>query len=182
MKTLILAAAALIAAPAIAQTAPAQTSPSATPQAQNETQAQQPRMKRMEAGRMKHRRGPMFENVSAEGREILFAAMRKDMGEHRAEMRAARDRINSLVGAEKLDVAALKKAMDAERKLVDAHHARRQTAMLEAFQKLSPADRKAFAEDAGKSRARVEARTKEWRERAEQRRERMRTQAPPAAS
>ena len=35
-----------------------------------------------------------------------------------------------------------------------------------AFQKLSPADRKAFAEDANRARADIEARTAEWRKRA----------------
>ena len=55
------------------------------------------------------------------------------------------------------------RAMEDERRLVDAQHAKRQASLLAAIQKLSPADRKAFAEDARNARARVEARTSQWR-------------------
>jgi hypothetical protein len=57
--------------------------------------------------------------------------------------------------------------MAEERRLVDAQHARRQAALLEAFQKLSAADRKAFAERALRGRAMAEERAAEWRRRVE---------------
>lgn len=151
MKTIILATAALLAAPAIAQTAP-----SAAPVPPG---ADAPRRD----GARAVPRGAMFPNVSPEGRAILRETLREGSPEDRAALMAARDRINSLVGAERLDVAALKRAMDDERRLVDSHHAKRQANMLAAIQKLSPADRKAFAEDARNARARVEARTSQWR-------------------
>jgi uncharacterized membrane protein len=112
---------------------------------------------------MRTHRGPMFGNVSAEGRAAFHESMKADP-EGRAAVKAARDRINDIVAAERLDTAALKRAMDEERRLVDAQHAKRQTALLAAIQKLSPADRKAFAEDARKGRDEMEARVVRWRD------------------
>ena len=149
MKTMILAIAALAAAPVMAQTAPP-----APPTAG----ATAPKVKMMRV-----HRGPMFGNVSAEGRAILRESMKSDP-EGRAAVKAARDRINDLVAADRLDTAALKRAMEDERRLVDAQHAKRQASLLAAIQKLTPADRKAFAEDARKSRDEVEARVIRWRE------------------
>ena len=149
MKTLILTTAALLAAPALAQAAP--PAPPAGAEAKPKV-----RMQRMHQ--------PMlFGNVSPEGRAILRNSMKGDDGD-RAAVKAARDRINGLVGAEKLDMTALKRAMEDERRLVDAQHVKRQSALLEAIQKLSPADRKAFAEDARKGRDQVEMRVMRWRE------------------
>ncbi|TPE59812.1 hypothetical protein FJQ54_12850 [Sandaracinobacter neustonicus] len=153
MKTLILATAALMAAPALAQTAPP---PLAAPPAA----AAEGRLK-LRPMRIQH--APLFGNVSPEGRAILLESMKADQSD-RPALKAARDRINTLVGADKLDVPALKRAMEDERKLVDAQHVKRQSALLAAFQKLSPADRKAFADDARKGRDRVEARVIRWRE------------------
>lgn len=118
---------------------------------------------------MHKQRGPMFGNVSPEGRNILMEAMRGAGGD-RSAIHASRDRVNAVIGADKLDVAALKRAMDDERRLVDAQQAKRQDAMLVAVQKLSVTDRKAFAADAMKARAGVEKRTAEWRKRAQERR------------
>ena len=117
----------------------------------------------------------MFSSVSPEGRKILAEAMRGP-AENNAAIRTARDKVNSVVGADKLDVNALKRAMDEERRLVDAQHARRQQALLAAIQKLAPEDRKAFAADAMKARINVERRTAEWRKGGENRRPDM----PPA--
>jgi hypothetical protein len=148
VKMLIIATAALLAAPAVAQVAPAAGAGS---DAQREMQR---------AARSK--RGDMWANVSPEGRAILRETLGGDPRDREAT-RAARDRINALVGAEKLDVPALRRAMDEERRLIDGQHARRQASMLAAIQKLSAADRKAFAEDALRARALVEARTAQWR-------------------
>ncbi len=153
MKTLIAATLALLAAPVLAQAA------SPAPPAGAEAPRAGAYGKRMN-------RHDMWANVSPEGRAILRETMRGDPKDREA-IKASRDRINAIVGAEKLDVAALRKAMAAERRLVDAQHANRQASMLAAIQKLSPADRKAFAEDARRARADVEARTAQWRKRAQ---------------
>ena len=164
MKTLILATAALIAAPVLAQTAPhAPAAGASAPRGEHARPA----------------RGPMLSTVSPEGRKILREAMRGSQEDH-AAVRAARDRINALVGAEKLDLAALKRAMDDERRLIDGQHAKRQQSMLAAVQKLSAEDRKAFAADARKARADVEKRTDEWRKWADGRRKAGRDGPPPA--
>jgi hypothetical protein len=68
-----------------------------------------------------------------------------------------------------------------ERRLVDQQHAARQAAMLEAMQKLSVADRKAFAADAMRGRRDIEARTEAWRKWAEEYRRRMKDMPPPPA-
>lgn len=125
-----LALVALIAAPALSQTPP----PSPPPAGYGGQ------------GRTGER---AFPSLSPEGRQIMQAAMRETRAEtDRTELRAARDRVGTIVAADKLDVSALRKAMDAERRLVDAQQLRRQEAMIGAFQKLSAADRKAFVTDA----------------------------------
>jgi Spy/CpxP family protein refolding chaperone len=166
VKTLIAATLALLAAPVLAQAA--QPAPPTGYEAGNE---------RMRSSRM--HRGDMWANVSPEGRAILRETLRA-APQDREAIRASRDRINAIVGAEKLDVAALRKAMADERRLVDAQHANRQASMLAAIQKLSPADRKAFAEDARRARADVEARAAQWRKRA-QGGQRMPDMPPPPA-
>lgn len=168
MKTLVAATLALMAAPALAQAAPpAPPAPPSGFEAGNE---------RRQVVRM-HRQA-MWANVSPEGRAILRETLRGDPKDREAT-RAARDRINAVVGAETLDVGALRKAMADERRLVDAQHAARQARMLAAIQKLSPADRKAFAEDARRGRADVEARTSEWRKWAQEYRNRVKDMPPP---
>jgi uncharacterized membrane protein len=141
---LLLATALLLAAPALAQ-----SPPPPDPQARA----------------YRFQRGDLA-SVSPEGRRILAQAIRGSR-EDRAAVMAARDRINQLAAADQLDVAALRRAMAEERRLVDAQHARRQAALLEAFQKLSAADRKAFAERALRGRAMAEERAAEWRRRVE---------------
>lgn len=168
MKTLILATAALLATPALAQTPPPAAAPAAPAAAQKAERARAMHMQR----------GPMFGNMSPEGRKTLGEAMRGS-DEDRKAVKASRDRINALVGADKLDTPALKRAMDDERRLVDSQHAKRQAAMLAAIQKLSTEDRKAFAADATKARADVEKRTAEWRKWADGRRKAGGSMPPP---
>ncbi len=147
MKPIAPLAALLLATPAFAQSAP--PVPPAPPM-------------------MKvYRHGPMFGSMTPEGRKILSEAMQAYNKADRQALRDARDAINAQVAAERLDVAALRRAMEAERRLVDAQHAKRQAALLAALQKVSVEDRRAFAQDATRGRAEVEARTAEWRKRAE---------------
>lgn len=169
MKILIAATAALLAAPVLAQP-DLQTGPQTGPQTGQQATPPAPPTG-FEAGNerirvMRVNRRDMWANVSPEGRAILRETLHGDPKDREAT-RAARDRINRIVGAEKLDVTALRRAMEEERRLVDAQHAKRQARMAAAIQKLSAADRKAFAEDARRARADVEARTATWRKRAE---------------
>lgn len=175
-RTALLAAAAiLLSGPALAQNPPPPPG-AASPKAWGEAGPRGPR------GEMRQMRAQRFANISPEGRQILAEAMRAESrAEDRQRMAAARDRIHALVAAERLDVAALRRAMEEERRLVDQMHAARQARMLAAFQKMSPEDRKAFAENATRGRRMAEGRAEEWRAWAEQFRERMRDMPPPPA-
>jgi uncharacterized membrane protein len=115
-------------------------------------------------GRGMHGRG-MFASMSEAGRKTMMEAMRAG-GDRRAErdqVKAARDRMLTLLEAERLDTGALKKALDDERNAASASRERHQAAMLAAFGKLSVADRKAFVADARAMKTRVESRMKGWR-------------------
>jgi uncharacterized membrane protein len=111
-----------------------------------------------------HGRG-MFASMSEAGRKTMMEAMRAG-GDRRAErdqVKAARDRMLTLLEAERLDTGALKKALDDERNAASASRERHQAAMLAAFAKLSVADRKAFVADARAMKTRMESRMKGWR-------------------
>lgn len=120
--------------------------------------------------RMQHmgQRG-MFAGMSEAGQAIMREAMRSG-GDPRADrdaVKAARDRMLTVLDADRLDPGALKRAMDDERKAAQASHDRRQSAMLAGFEKLSVTDRKAFVASAREMKARMEARVgkmREWRQ------------------
>jgi Spy/CpxP family protein refolding chaperone len=154
VKSLLLAA--LIASPLI--TAPAFAQP-ASPAPQG-----------MERGMAMGDR--MFPSMSEAGRATMREAMAAggNRREERQKVEAVRDRMLTLVAADKLDVAALRRVMDEERALGEASRQQRQTAMLAAVQKLSPEDRKAFAADSRAMKARMDARMDGWRDRWRQRR------------
>lgn len=103
--------------------------------------------------------GRMFGSMSEAGRTTMMDAMRgaDPRGDH-AATKAARDRMLTILDADRLDVGALKQAMDAEREAANAARIKHQSAMLVGFQKLSLADRKAFVADARAMRARMESR------------------------
>jgi uncharacterized membrane protein len=106
-----------------------------------------------------HGRG-MFASMSEAGRKTMMEAMRAG-GDRRAErdqVKAARDRMLTLLEAVKLDTGALKRALDDERNAANASRERHQAAMLAAFGKLSLADRKAFVADARAMKDRMESR------------------------
>jgi Spy/CpxP family protein refolding chaperone len=122
-----------------------------------------------------------FEGMTAEGRAILREAMRpQQSSQEREAVRSARQRVLNLLAADRLDVAAVRRAQAAERELVLKQHERQQEAMLAAYQKLSPADRKAFAsgmrdreermlESLKKARERIDEMEKRMRERMKER-------------
>lgn len=105
-------------------------------------------------------RGGMFAGMSGAGRTIMRDAMQAG-GDRRTSheaVKAARDRMLVVLDAERLDTAALKRAMDDERSAAQQGHDRRQTAMLAGFTKLSAADRRVFVANARAMRTRMEAR------------------------
>ena len=112
-----------------------------------------------------HGPGRAFASLSPEGRTIMREAMRGGSdrrNDHEAVM-AARDRMLTVLNADKLDTSALKRAMDDERNVVNASRDRTQASMLAGFARLSVADRKAFVADARALRQRMQDRVKEWR-------------------
>ena len=106
-----------------------------------------------------------FASMSEAGRKTMMDAMQAG-GDRKAErdtVRAARDKMLAILDADRLDSAALKRAMDDERNAANASRERHQTAMLGAFAKLSVADRKAFVADSRAMKARMEERMQGWR-------------------
>lgn len=106
-----------------------------------------------------------FASMSEAGRKTMMDAMQAG-GDRKAErqtVRAARDKMLGVLDADRLDSAALKRAMDDERNAANASRERHQTAMLGAFAKLSVADRKAFVTDSRAMKARMEQRMQGWR-------------------
>jgi len=103
--------------------------------------------------------GRMFASLSEAGRATMREAMQGgDRRAERAEIKAARDKMLTVLEAERLDAAALKRAMDEERTIAARSHEQRQTAMLNGFTKLSAADRKAFVTEARQMREKVQER------------------------
>lgn len=117
------------------------------------------------------RRG-MFPSMSEAGRATIMDAMRSggDRRDTREKVEAARERMLAALEAERFDAAAVKRAMDEERSLSDVSRQQRQSALLAAFQKLSPADRRAFAADSRAMKSRMEQRVAGWRDRWAKRR------------
>ncbi|WP_439533099.1 periplasmic heavy metal sensor [Polymorphobacter sp.] len=152
----------IVASPVLAQTPP----PAATTASPEAGKAQ---------GQMRGKMGGrMFSSLSEAGRATMREAMQASrQGNDRTAVKAARDRMLTLLEADRLDTAALKRAMDEERTLAATSHERRQTAMLNAFTKLSVADRKAFVTEARQLRDKMQdrmqgergERLKRWRER-----------------
>jgi uncharacterized membrane protein len=117
---------------------------------------------------MERGRSNAFAGMSEAGQATMRAAMRdgfEERRDERAKIRAARDKMLAVVEADRLDTAALKRAMDEEREIAAASHVLRQDAMLAGLSKLSVEDRKAFVAGARTSRERVAERVGRMRER-----------------
>ncbi|WP_164157556.1 periplasmic heavy metal sensor [Sandarakinorhabdus rubra] len=157
-RTLLLAS--LAAAPLLAQPAPP-APPPAPGQHWGQHGGQHGRMSQ-----------GMFPSMSEAGRAIMREAMMAggDRRENRARVEAAREKMLAAVEAERFDAGAVRRAMDEERALADASRKQRQAAMIAAFQKLTPEDRKAFAADSRAMKNRMEQRVQGWRERMRERR------------
>lgn len=164
LKAACAALAVAIAAPALAQVAP--PAPPAPPPG--------PAVIRISPGMEGRRWVDRFEGMSPEGRRILSEAMRPQMTpQDRQATKAARDRVLALIAADKLDVAAVRRAQAAERELVVRQHEKQQAAMLEAYQKLSLADRKAFVEGMQDQEDRMRRHMERARQQLEQSRQRL---------
>ena len=110
----------------------------------------------------------MFDALSPEGRKIMAEAMASAAGDRRAqqvEVRAARDRMMAVLEADRLDTAALKRAMDEEQVAANGKRDRMQAAMIGGFTKLTVTDRKAFVAYARAMKNRMEARMEKWQQR-----------------
>lgn len=144
------AIAAAVAAPALAQSAP--PPPPLPPGADSA-----PTMR----GNIFERRGDrggygMFRNVSPEAQAVLTDAFTgPNPASDRQDVRAARDAILRVLEADRLDTAALRRAMDEERRIIDRQQTARQERLLSAYQKLSLEDRRALASDGRQARDRV---------------------------
>ena len=151
MKPLFVAALLLATAPVLAQTAPAPPAPPAAPHHPMGAHGGGP-------GGYGHMGARAFPSMSEAGRATIREAMASggDRAEERARVRAARDKMMAVLEADRLDQAALKRAMDEERMAAMASRERRQAAMLAAFAKLSPEDRKAFVTDSRAMKERME--------------------------
>jgi uncharacterized membrane protein len=158
----LLAAALLLAAvPALSQTPPPAP---AAPQGATAPRGQV----RDRPGGMHMMHGGMFKSLSPAGRATMREAMKGDMAARQAErdaVKSARDRMLAVLEAEKLDVAALRKAMADERNAANASRERMQASMAAGFAKLSLADRRAFVAEAKAMRSRMEERMKGWKSR-----------------
>ncbi len=151
-------------APAFAQPAPpAPPAPAATPHHAAPDHGGGPRMGRHMG---------MFPSMSETGRAIMREAMMAggNRRDDRQKVEAAREKMLAALVAERFDASAVKRAMDEERTVSDATRQQRQAAMLAAFQKLSPEDRKAFVTDSRAMKARMQGRMEGWRDRMHQRR------------
>jgi Spy/CpxP family protein refolding chaperone len=154
-----LIAAPLITAPAFAQSAPpAPPAPAAAPHHAAPHHG---------AGAKMGRHMGMFPSMSEAGRAIMREAMMAggNRRDDRQKVEAARDKMLAALEAERFDAGAVKRAMEEERTLADATRQQRQAAMLAAFQKLSPEDRKAFVTDSRAMKARMKGRMEGWRDR-----------------
>ncbi len=92
---------------------------------------------------------PMFAGMTDAGKAVMRTALRDaDPQTDRATTDAARDRMLTVLDAERLDIGALKRAMDEEREAASVAKARHQAAMIAGFQQLSLTDRRAFVVNA----------------------------------
>ncbi|WP_310496289.1 hypothetical protein [Sandarakinorhabdus sp.] len=132
-------------------------------------------------GMMGGRGARMFPSVSEAGRAIITEAMRAgaDRNEDRARVQVAREKILTLVEADRLDTAAIERAGKEERTAAMASHERRQAAMTAAFAKMSVADRKAFVTDMRANKDRMEQRMRQMRRGMEMRSMGRGAQVPP---
>lgn len=154
MITALLAAAPALAQPAQpAQPALAQSQPPQSPQPPAGSHAGM-------AAQHYGQRAAMFPSMTDAGRQIMQAAMAAG-GNRRADrqqMEAVREQMLTLLSADRIDLAAVKRVTDEERALAEASRKQRQAAMLAAVQKLSLEDRKAFVADSRAMKARMQSR------------------------
>lgn len=130
---------------------------------------------------MMFQHGPwgVLSGLSPDGQKIMREAMspQRPTAAEQSAVRAARERTLNLIAADRLDIAAIRKAQADERAAAMAQHARQQDAMLAAYQKLSAADRKAFVDGMRGNQDRMRDALKKARERLDEMEKRMNERA-----
>lgn len=114
----------------------------------------------------------MLKSLSPEGQATMrqaFEGLRNDGT--RDGIKAAREQQLRILEADRLDAAALQRAMLEERNLAQGAHGRMQQALLGAYQKLSVADRRALVSSARQAKSWMEQRRSERRQRWQDRRQ-----------
>lgn len=166
-RSLLLAA--LIAAPML--TAPALAEPAPPPPPAGMAPPPMGMGGEMGAGMGGTMGARMFPSMSEAGRKAIHEAMMAggSRQDQRQKVEAAREKMMVALEADRFDPAAVKRAMDEERAIADGTRQQRQAAMLAAFGKLSPEDRKAFVADSRAMKARMQARMEGWRQRMRER-------------
>lgn len=87
-----------------------------------------------------------FTDMSPQGLALIGEAMKRErMPANAEQVRRARQKVLELLVADTLDIGAIRKAQAEERALAIKEHALAQEKMLQAYQQLSLADRRAFA-------------------------------------
>jgi uncharacterized membrane protein len=112
--------------------------------------------------------------LSEEGREAFHAVFRKSRDDLRPsfrETRRLRDELGAALAADPWDRPRVEQAFAALRDAEAAHQAAFSTTLIDAFERLSAADRRALVEAA-------HSRREEWRERRRHRREHRRENEP----
>lgn len=168
MTPRIMLLAALIAAPAFAQSAPPAPPQPPTPPAMAGAHSGH-NMTGMDKGARGMR---MFPSMSEAGRKSMNDAMMAggNRRDDRQKVEAVRDKMLAALEADRFDAGAVKRAMDEERAISDSTRQQRQAAMLAAFQKLSPEDRKAFVTDSRAMKSRMHNRMDGWHDQMRMRR------------
>lgn len=141
----VLAATTLLASPVLAQAPADSAAPTATTAKQGADTATQGKHGKPHRA-MQNKRASAWHGLSEEGRAILRDAAKPERTIPRKDLQEARAKIYDLMAADKLDLNALKNAMDAQKKIQSDQQERRQQWQLEILQKLSAADRKVYAE------------------------------------
>lgn len=103
----------------------------------------------------------LLTKLSPEGRQIMVSTLqgqREQMKANGDKLREVRERILTLIGADRFDAAALKRVFAEERQLTADAQMKRHDAMVAALTRLSSADRNVVAISIGEMRDRKDKR------------------------
>ena len=109
-----------------------------------------------------------FDGMSVEGKKLLANDMidgREKSKGFREARQAAREKVRAAMLAEPFNANALRDAFEAERKLASDQMKQHHEQMAATIAKLSPADRKIFAQGMGRMEDRMKRGGERWKER-----------------